>query len=176
MDAPGRDEPRFPPAKEQAAAMRIAAALTELAAGAEDLALCQAAAGGDLLFIEACQQRSVAVQILLPLEEPEFIERSVLPSANGADWRERYFAAKRRLHVPVRVMPRELGPLPDGVDAFERCNLWLLQSALAFGGAKLRFIALWNGGGGDGRGGTAHMVAEVQRRGGRVIWVDTRLL
>ena len=35
----------------------------------------------DLLFLEACQQRGVRCQILLPFPEPEFIERSILPSA-----------------------------------------------------------------------------------------------
>ena len=41
--------------------------------GPEDLAFCQAAAGGDLLFVEACQQRGVRCQVLLPFPEPEFI-------------------------------------------------------------------------------------------------------
>ncbi|HET7528295.1 MAG TPA: tetratricopeptide repeat protein, partial [Burkholderiaceae bacterium] len=49
MDAPGRDPPRFPADKEAAAAQRIAQALEDLGAGDADLALCQAAAGGDLL-------------------------------------------------------------------------------------------------------------------------------
>ena len=60
--------------------------------------------------------------------------------------------------------------------AFERCNLWLLYSALAYGPERVRLICLWNGGGGDGPGGTAHMVAEVERRAGRVDWIDTRTL
>ena len=73
-------------------------------------------------------------------------------------------------------MPDELGPLPKGVDPFERCNLWLLYSALACGIDKVRFVTLWNGGGGDGPGGTAHMYNEVKRRTGRVTWLDTRKL
>ena len=31
---------------------------------------------------------------------------------------------------PIRIMPDELGPLPKGVDPFERCNLWLLYTTL----------------------------------------------
>ena len=73
-------------------------------------------------------------------------------------------------------MPDELGPLPKNVDPFERCNLWLLYSALACGIDKVRFVALWNGGGGDGPGGTAHMYNEVKSRTGRVTWLDTRTL
>ena len=49
-------------------------------------------------------------------------------------------------------------------NAFERCNLWLLYSALARGVDRVRFICLWDGGGGDGPGGTAHLYREVKRR------------
>ena len=74
------------------------------------------------------------------------------------------------------VMPDELGPLPAGANAFERCNLWLLYSALARGVGKVRFICLWDGGGGDGPGGTRHMVEAVRRCGAPVDWIDTRTL
>jgi len=118
----------------------------------------------------------VRVQLLLPLPEPEFIEQSVLGSDDGEDWRARYFDLKARLRDAPRVMPAELGPLPAHADAFERCNLWLLYSALARGVDKVRFICLWDGGGGDGPGGTAHMYREVKRRTGRVTWIDTHRL
>ncbi len=176
MDAPGRTPPRFPPDKEGAAAQRIAQALEALDAGAADVALCQGAAGGDQLFIEACLARGVRCQLMLPFEEPEFIEQSILPSANGDKWRERYFALKARLADPPQIMPRELGPPPKGVNAYERCNLWLLCTALAWGVDKVRFVCLWNGAGGDGPGGTQHMYEEVKRRTGRVAWIDTRTL
>ena len=84
MDAPDRPTPRFPADKEAAVTQRIAQALDALGAGSGDLALCQAAAGGDLLFLEACAQRGVRCQILLPFAEPEFIERSILPATHGA--------------------------------------------------------------------------------------------
>ncbi|MGK2912998.1 MAG: TRAFs-binding domain-containing protein [Porticoccaceae bacterium] len=176
MDAPGRDPPRFSPEKEAAAASRIGQALDKLGAGAGDLAFSQAAAGGDLLFLEACQRRGVRCQILLPFAEPEFIDRSVVPAANGEQWRDRYFAIKSQLTDAPRIMPDELGPPPKGVNAYERCNLWLLHTALGWGVDKVRFICLWNGGGGDGPGGTQHMYDEVKRRTGRVTWVDTRTL
>jgi tetratricopeptide (TPR) repeat protein len=176
VDAPDRKTPRFPADKEPIAAAKIAEVLNQLGAGAEDLALCQGAAGGDLLFIEACQQRGVRCQILLPFAEAEFIEQSVTPSGGGDKWRDRFYAMKSTLQDPIRVMPDELGPLPKGINPFERCNLWLLYTALASGLDKVRFIALWNGGGGDGPGGTQHMYSEVKRRTGRVTWLDTRQL
>jgi hypothetical protein len=176
IDAPGRSPPRLPADKEAAAAERLARELDAAGACAGDLALAQAAAGGDLLFVEACLARGVRCQVLLPFPEPQFIEQSVLRSEHGERWRGRYFAAKARLADPPRIMPAELGPLPRGVNAYERCNLWLLYTALAWGVDKVRFFCLWNGGGGDGPGGTAHMYNEVKRRTGRVTWIDTRTL
>lgn len=176
IDAPDRATPRFPAAAESMAAQAIASALDKLNAGPEDLALCQAAAGGDLLFLEACQARGMRCQVLLPFTPPEFIQRSVLPSVGGEQWRDRFHAVLGHAETALRVMPDELGPLPEGVDPFERCNLWLLYTGLASGLKQLRFIALWNGGGGDGPGGTAHMVGEVERLTGHVEWLDTRVL
>ena len=95
---------------------------------------------------------------------------------------ERFLALRDNpLCLPPRVMPDELGPLPrdshgNELNAFERCNLWLLNSALACGIKRTRFICLWNGSGGDGPGGTAHMMDEVQQRTGQVTWLDTRKL
>ena len=71
-------------------------------------------------------------------------------------------------------MPDELGPAPRGVTVFERCNLWLLYTALPYGVDKVRFICLWDGKKGDGPGGTAHMYEEVKERTGQVIWIDSR--
>jgi tetratricopeptide (TPR) repeat protein len=178
VDAPNRETPRFPADKVARAGERIAAALEQLGAGPEDLALSQASAGGDLLFLEACQARNVRIQIHLPFLEPQFIAESVVSSADGDNWRDRYYAMKKRLPSgdAVRIMPNELGPLPKDVSPFERCNLWLLYTALACGVDKVHFLCLWNGGGGDGPGGTAHMYKEVERRTGRVTWIDTRRL
>lgn len=176
MDAPDRQPPRFPAAMEPAAALAIGRALDELQAGPLDLALSQAAAGGDMLFLEACAQRGVRSQVLLPLEESEFIARSVLRSVNGTDWRRRWFARKPGLASAPRSMAQALGPLPRGANVFERCNRWLLNTALACGPDRLRFICLWDGGGADGPGGTRHMMDEATRRTGRVHWIDTRTL
>ena len=178
IDAPEREKPRFPPTLEAAASQRIEYALAELQAGADDLALCQAAAGGDLLFLEACQRRQVRCQVLLPFEEAEFIRRSIQRSIQGDRWRERYYAMRDQLdpNLPIRIMPEELGPAPKGRNPFERCNDWLLYTALSYGIERLRFLCLWDGEGGDGRGGTAHMVQVVEERTGRVIRIDTHSL
>ncbi|MGD7037138.1 hypothetical protein [Methylotuvimicrobium buryatense] len=172
IDAPDRDKPRFPADKEAVAAKKIADTLDTLGAGPEDLALTQGACGGDILFAEACLQRDVRLHFLLPFEEPTFIQRSVL--TGGESWRDRYFAIKP--HAKIKTAPVELGPLPEGVNPYERCNLWLLYSALAYGTEKVRFICLWNGEGGDAPGGTAHMYHEVNDKAGQVYWLNTREL
>ena len=97
---PGREPPRFPAGKEGAAAQKIGEALDALGAGPGDLALTQGASGGDILFLEACQARGVRACLMLPLEEPEFIDRSILPATDGAAWCERYYAVKESLQDP----------------------------------------------------------------------------
>ena len=62
------------------------------------------------------------------------------------------------------------------MDPFERCNLSLLNTALAYGADKVHFICLWDGGGDDGPGCTGRMYAEVKRRTRRVTWIDSRQL
>jgi len=174
VDAPGRSTPRFPLAKVPLAEAAIANALDQLGVGPEDLAFTQGASGGDLIFAEACQARGVKLQLLQPFPEPDFIERSVAPAAG--DWRSRYYAVKAKLaqERPPRCMTKELGESER--DPYERCNLWLLNTALAYGPEKVRFVCLWNGGDGDGPGGTRHMVEEVKKRTGQVVWLDTRKL
>ncbi|MDO9353356.1 MAG: hypothetical protein Q7T55_06660, partial [Solirubrobacteraceae bacterium] len=175
VDAPGREPPRFPPSLVAPAAAAIAAALDALGANHDDLALSQAASGGDLLFAEACVDRGVALQLWLPESEPKFIAASVLGSAGADDWRARYFALKARLvDAPQVLVPGAPDDPPS--DPFERCNLQLLASALSHGATKLRFICLWDGAAGDGPGGTAPMVREVERHGVPVTWIDTRTL
>jgi hypothetical protein len=172
IDAPGREKPRFPPEKEPIAAEAIAAALADLGAGPDDFALCGGACGGDLLFAEAALARGAPLELYIPFEEPAFLEKSV--DFADRDWRARFFAAKAR--AALHVAPRELGPAPEGDDPYERNNRWMLDAALRFGADKVDFVCLWNGEGGDGPGGTRHMMEEVRQRGGRTIWLDTTKL
>lgn len=177
VDAPDRPMPRFPSSKVSMAARAIDRALDSLAAGPGDLALTQGACGGDILFTEACLRRAVEVRWLLPFIEREFIEASV--RVGGDDWVRRYQEAKAALAEPPRAAPEALGPPPPGrgeAYPYERCNLWLLHSALSLGGDQTSLVCLWDGGGGDGPGGTAHMVKEVERHGGRIIRIDPRTL
>ncbi|MBL8443950.1 MAG: hypothetical protein JNK52_07870 [Zoogloeaceae bacterium] len=173
IDVPGRTPSRFPPALVPAAAQALAGVLDAHAAGPADVAIAQAASGGDLLFLEACLDRGVRVWVMLPFAAPDFIERSVLPAQDGKAWRARFEAVMARLPAPPRIMPADD---MAGDSPYERCNRWMLDTAQAWGADRLCFICLWDGGGGDGPGGTASMCTEVERRGGRFDWIDIRKL
>lgn len=170
VDAPDRPRPRFPFDKVAAAARRIDAALASCQAGPQDLAITQGSAGGDLLFAHACQERGVALQLMLPLPESEFVQRAVVPSAESARWRAAWSHVRARLVLPPRVLPEAPG------NPFERCNRWMLDTALAHGAARVRLICLWDGGRGDGPGGTEHLVEQARRQGVPVTWIDSREL
>jgi hypothetical protein len=172
IDAPGREKPRFPPDKEPVAAGAIASTLADLDVGPADLCICGGACGGDLLFAEAALARSARLELYIPFEEPTFLEKSV--DFAGSDWRSRYFVAKAS--ATLHVAPCELGPLQDGEDPYERENRWMLDRGARFGAGKLDFVCLWNGEGGDGPGGTKHMMEEARQRGGSTHWLDTTKL
>jgi hypothetical protein len=173
IDAPDRKTSRFPPGKASVAAASIADTLVlQIGVVAGDLAICGGACGGDLLFAEACLARGMALELYIPFDEPTFLTNSV--DFADADWHDRYLAAKAR--ATLHVMPDELGPLPDGDNAYERNNQWMLDAAARFGGDRMAFISLWNGQGGDGPGGAQHLMEEARSKTARIYWLDTRKL
>jgi hypothetical protein len=172
IDSPGREKPRFPPDKESIAERAIAEELTDLGVGRADLAICGGACGGDLLFAEAALARGARLELYIPFDERTFLEKSI--DFADREWRARYFDVKAA--AVLHVAPSDLGPIRKGEDAYERNNRWMLESALRFGADKVDFICLWDGGGGDGPGGTHHMMDAVRSRGGRTHWLDTTKL
>ena len=172
IDGPTRKESRFPADKEPVAARAIGDMLDQIAVERGDLAICGGACGGDLLFAEAALARGLSIAIHLPFEEERFLAESV--DFADADWRWRYFAVKSR--ASLHIASEELGPLKADENPYERNNLRMLQVATGYGAEKIDFICLWNGAGGDGPGGTEHQMHEVQKKGGRTHWVDTRQL
>jgi hypothetical protein len=172
IDARDRKTPRFPADKEPVAAAAIARTLGEIGVTRGDLAICGGACGGDLLFAEACLEREMALELYIPFDEPAFLAGSV--DFAGAGWHDRYLAARSR--AVLHVMPDELGAPPPDENPYERNNRWMLESAARFGGSKIAFVALWNGEGGDGPGGTQHFMDEARRETDRIYWLDTRKL
>jgi tetratricopeptide (TPR) repeat protein len=159
--------PRFPPAKIEAAAARIRAALDEVGAGAGDLGLCGGASGGDLLFAEACLERGMRVELRLARAENEFLAESVTFADPDHRWEHSFTRIGENRCTTVLIMPEELGPAPKGVSVHDRCNRWILYSALSQGLLRASCITLWNGEPGDGPGGTQNMVELVRKLTGR---------
>jgi hypothetical protein len=174
IDTPNRPDPRFPADRATIAADAIGTLLDELGMGHQDLAICGGACGGDLLFAEAALQRDSRLDLYLQYQEADFLKASV--AFAGKSWIDRYYAVKANTLTRIRIQTDELGPLPENINPYERNNLWQLDSALAYGADKLRFIALWNGGGGSAPGGTENMVETVHKYAGRVSILDTREL
>jgi tetratricopeptide (TPR) repeat protein len=172
IDRPGRPDPRFPAGMEREVRERIEKALHKLDADANDMAIIPGAAcGGDIIFIEACLKLGMNVEILMPFPEAEFIQDSV--SFAGDEWVSRFYNIRNHQNVSMQFQTDRLGPLPVAENPYERNNRWALYSALIYGIDKVRAIALWDGKGGDGPGGTGHMVAEVRRLGGIAVHLDT---
>jgi tetratricopeptide (TPR) repeat protein len=165
IDRPDRAQPRFPEAKAGAAEQHIAEAIDKLGVGRGDLGVTQAACGGDLLFIRACLARGMRLEIYLPQHEPDFLRDSV--SYGAAHWQDEYDAVRKHPDATFRVMPDELGPAPEGINLYDRCNRWMLYSGLSNGLSKVSFVALWDGRRGDGPGGTEHMIELVRKVTGR---------
>ena len=174
VDAAGRVPPRFPDDKAAHAGALIDQALRDLDVGPGDLALTQGSSGGDLLFAEAAAHRGAHLRLMQPAPEPRFIEESVRASANGDAWVRRYFALRAHLPEPPLQLP---GPADaSAADRFERCNHWLLDTALGWGPERMRFVCLWDGSPSTRPGGTAQMVEEVRRLGVPITWLDVRHL
>ena len=172
IDSPTRASPRFPPRNEAVARDAIVRLLAQLNAGPDDLAICGGACGGDLLFGEAALERSVPLELYLPFEPETFAVESV--NFAGGNWHARFASACAASNL--HVMPCERAALSGDTDPYQQNNLWMLESACVFGADKVHFICLWNGQGGDGPGGTQHLMHEVRNRQGQSHWLDTTKL
>jgi hypothetical protein len=172
VDAADRKTPRFPPDKESVAAAAIEETLLGLAPNVATVQFAVGHAAGICCLPKPAWRLTWRLSSTFrSMNRPSWPTRSISPTPIGTDAILRP-NQERRLHV----MPDELGPLPAGENPYERINRWMLQSAARFGGEKIAFIALWNGEGGDGPGGTKHFMDEARRKTERIYWLDTRKL
>lgn len=173
VDAPGRTPPRFPIEKEAAAKAAIKAKVQSLIAANPKSwkAITAAANGGDILFLEVCQELGIPAAIYLIIPKDDFAAASVVSPT--ADWVSRFNTQLRRPDVVVReyqsskTLPRWLGDRPD-YTVWERANLWMFYNAVTQSTGDVALVALWNGEGGDGPGGTRHMFELAQSRGAAI--------
>jgi hypothetical protein len=128
-----------------------------------------AASGGDILFQELCAELDIPSEIFLGLPIYEYKKASV--SFAGRKWEER-FEKLIKTH-PVEIFRKDKEQLNN---IWEESNLWMLHEALKAGGKNMTMIALWDGKGGDGAGGTEHMVRKARESGANTIIIDTKKL
>ncbi len=183
MDAPDRKNPRFPASQEQVARDAIRAAIheqIELTKGSI-LGIAGGANGGDILFLEVCQEAGIPTEMLLALPEDQFITASVdSKDSQATNWIRRFHnLVNNHTEVPVLCNSDKLPQwlqFKKNYDIWQRNNLWLLSEALCRGAKHLTIVALWDGAAGDGPGGTEHMVSLAEERGARVVRLDTNNL
>lgn len=165
IDLPKREKQRFPASLEPAARARIGKAVEPFApADGTDgtrgefvsvVGFASGARGGDILFHEECRNRGIGTVVVLPFEPSEFVKHSV-EGIPGSDWEQRFW----KLWDSTDTDHRHVLGLPAGEEAFAICNTRLLELAHQHG--RVHLIALWDGKGGDGPGGTADLVEKTK--------------
>lgn len=178
IDAKGREKPRFPADKEQMAVQAISSQVkAAVREGHHVMAVSGGASGGDLLFLEACEKLGIERHLFLIIPRDTYVVESVSPA--GPDWVERFNhqfeTATTRTYQRSKDLPTWLEP-KGSYSVWERSNLWMLHNALWYGAANMSLIALWDGKGGDGPGGTKHMVDTANTSGSQTIIIDTNQL
>jgi hypothetical protein len=172
IDRADRAGSRLPAHRVAAARRAIESELNRMVVAPGDRAITSGANGGDLLFAADCLRREAVIELWLPFAPERFVRTSVLPG--GRAWVAAFDKVLAHPHTTLQVLsPTEGG---TDADAYARCNEAMLQRALALAGGPLDFVCLWDGGPGDGPGGTAHLVQRVRALGGHVHWIDSRTL
>jgi hypothetical protein len=169
IDAADREEARFPPQAEGAARIAIKASVLQLRDRGRIpmVGIAGGASGGDLLFHEVCAELGVATRLRLALPLEEFIAISVAPA--GESWVQRFLTLVKQLGPGnVRVMSENDGRKHEAAEDFwSRANLWMIEAAVSLAPQRT-LLALWDGKGGDGPGGTEHLVSVAPNYGIRV--------
>ncbi len=163
IDLPGRSKPRFPPELADAAGAEIERRILRHTSGLDKASVkgfASLARGGDILFHEICRKLGFDTEITLPFAPERFLKTSV-EGAEGGRWPQRF----QKLWCETPPACRHVLGLPQSSDAYATCNARVIECARQYGAVQL--IALWDGGGGDGPGGTADLVARARRYSGR---------
>lgn len=175
IDKPDRKEPRFPAkkAEEVKAAIKEQVKEEQQKVKGEVVGLAGGACGGDILFHEACAELGIPTRLFLAFPRDQFVEESV--AFAGPDWIERFDALNEKLPGKCLSDTKELPPWlqkKPNYTVWERNNLWILYSGLVNGADQTTLFALWDGKGGDGPGGTDHMLKEAKSRGAKTVVID----
>jgi hypothetical protein len=171
IDAEDRRTLRFPAYKENAAREAIKSDLKKEKEKHKDqlMGIAGGASGGDILFHELCTEMNIPSEVFLTLPNEEYKKTSV--SFAGKDWGDRF--EHLTTNHPVHILPGGKG---SDESIWAQTNMWMLDEALKDGGESMTLVALWDGKGGDGEGGTEHMVRLAREAGAKTIIIDTKKL
>jgi hypothetical protein len=178
IDSPKRSSPRFPQEKESAAKDAIRQALLEQKSITQGslFGVAGGANGGDILFLELCEELGIPTDMLLAVPDDQFVDASVV--SEDPSWVRRFYSQlQKHPDPPILAESPELPKwlqFKGNYDIWQRNNLWLLSKALCKVAKHLTLIALWDGEVGDGPGGTEHMVSLAKERGARVVHLNTK--
>ena len=161
IDAPGRPEPRFPPALENTVRAQIRSRLERIGPVA---AYGSAACGADILCLECMEEMGGELHIVLPFAAEQFRATSVDFQPEGR-WGERF---ERLLQKAKEVLVVSQRPPPVGESIFEYSNLILtglgrLRAQML--DTDLHGIAVWDGRPAAGEGGTGSITDLWQSSG-----------
>jgi tetratricopeptide (TPR) repeat protein len=194
IDAPGRKPPRFPADKEQLARDKIKEAIqNEMNKGAGvGWGYAGGASGGDLLFLEVCAELKIPTRLYLAFDQQDYVKNSVAKA--GGNWKERFWTIFKEHSARKQVfflsdatnvksedeyLPAWLRGKPN-YNIWQRNNLWMLFNSLdeacdpTTGDPNITLIALWDGEGGDGPGGTGDLIQKVENLGARSEIIRTK--
>lgn len=165
IDEKEREEPRFPASKEMAVTAELRKQIVEEKATSKNIltGIAGGACGGDILFHELCQEIGIITEIYLAFPVAEYKKRSV--SFAGKLWENRFDRLTKKLSV--HILPVEKRDSSQN-NIWAVTNLWMLDHALEVEGKNMTLIALWDGKGGDGNGGTGHMINTAKTKGAKI--------
>ena len=165
VDEPGRTPPRFPPGREGYVRERFDA-LLDLGI---DAVVTAAAAGADLLLVEAALERRVPVHLVLPFEPERFRVESV--EDRGPRWEDSYDVA---VDAVVNLGAGSLQVLElEATDAgFRAANLVLVERACALDPGRVLAVVVRPRAPSDAPSVTDDFVEHAERAGLLVLEID----
>jgi len=171
IDQPDREPPRFPPDLADDVYAQILERLERLECR---VSFGSAACGADILFSEAMLELNGEAHVVLPYPRDQFVADSV--DIAGGNWPDRF---DRVLEEATSVITASSSRVTSGSVSYHYADL------LVYGLAEMRArelqtglipMAVWDGGPGDGSGGTESIVQHWQQLGHEVKVIDTREL
>lgn len=185
VDREDQQTQRFPASRVEAVRAQIDAALDRWQVGKEDdLAICEGADEGDILFAEACHKRKAQVRLLLLEPAGSQFHRALWPF-QSEEWEQRFHDLRAALGDEVWFHSEHLGAAFDESTAEGRRSLqrrhknWLINTAKmeaephqacaeqADSAPQLFGLFLWNGkGSGDNPEDPSYFIRQVDEFNG----------